>query len=54
MRCRSRVADSLVVVADITDVAADNYLIRVEIGGAASGLTMSATGFDGPVADLDP
>ncbi len=54
VRCRSRVADSLVVVADMTDVAADNYLIRVEIGGAASGLTMSATGFDGPVADLDP
>ena len=42
------------MVADIRDVAAGNYLIRVEIGGAASQLTMGAGGFDGPVVDLDP
>ncbi len=54
VRCRPRTAVGTEVVADIVDVAADTYLIRVEIGGAASALTMGPGGFDGPVADLDP
>lgn len=54
VRCRPRTADGTVVTADITQVPADTYLIRVEIGGAASALSMGATGFDGPVADLAP
>ncbi len=53
VRCRSRTVDGVLVVADLVDVAAGHYLIRVEIGGAASALTMGATGFDGPVMDLD-
>lgn len=54
VRCRTRTSDGTEVVADVLDVPADDYLIRVEIGGAASALTMSASGFDGPVADLNP
>lgn len=54
VRCRPRTVVGTEVVADIVDVAADTYLIRVEIGGAASALTMGPGGFDGPVADLDP
>ena len=54
VRCRPRTTDGTEVVADLRDVVAANYLIRVEIGGAASQLNMGATGFDGPVADLNP
>lgn len=54
VRCRARDLLGNEVVADIRGVAAGNYLIRVEIGGAASQLTMGAGGFDGPVVDLDP
>ncbi|SLN59945.1 hypothetical protein ROA7450_03105 [Roseovarius albus] len=54
VRCRSRATDGMNVIADLSDIPADNYLIRVEIGGAASALTMGAMGFDGPVADLAP
>lgn len=54
VRCRSRAAAGTEVAADIAGVAADRYLIRVEIGGAASALSMGPGGFDGPVADLDP
>lgn len=54
VRCRPRMADGTRVAADLTGISADTYLIRVEIGGAASALTMGATGFDGPVADLAP
>ncbi len=54
VRCWSRPAVGTDIVADVVDVAADSYLIRVEIGGAASALSMGAAGFDGPVADLDP
>ena len=54
VRCRPRTADGTEVAADIAGVPAGQYLIRVEIGGAASALTMGAAGFDGPVADLDP
>ncbi len=54
VRCRARDAVGTELVADVRDVAAESYLIRVEVGGAASALTMGAAGFDGPVADLDP
>lgn len=54
VRCESRSVDGTEVVASDISVPADNYLIRVEIGGAASALSMGAAGFDGPVADLDP
>jgi hypothetical protein len=42
------------VAAELREVAAGDYLIRVEIGGAASALSMGQNGFDGPVVDLDP
>ena len=54
VRCQSRAADGMQVTADLTDIPADTYLIRVEIGGAASALTMGPSGFDGPLADLAP
>lgn len=54
LRCRPRTVAGPQVVADLRDVVAGDYLIRVEIGGAASALTMGANGFDGPVADLGP
>ncbi len=54
VRCASRTTDGTQVTATIRDVIAANYLIRVEIGGAASALTMGGTGFNGPIADLDP
>lgn len=54
VRCQPRTADGTTVSADLTDIPADSYLIRVEIGGAASALSMGPTGFDGPVADLSP
>ncbi len=54
VRCRPRTAEGTQVVADIAGAPADNYLVRVEIGGAASALTLGPGGFDGPVADLDP
>ena len=54
VRCRPRTVAGTELVADVRDVAADDYLIRVEVGGAASALTMGGSGFDGPVADLDP
>ncbi|MEM9318233.1 MAG: DUF4255 domain-containing protein [Pseudomonadota bacterium] len=52
VRCRARPAVGVEVVADLRGVVAANYLIRVEVDGAASQLTMGASGFDGPVADL--
>ena len=42
------------ITAAMTDVPADQYVIRAEIGGAASLPGMGAQGFDSPVADLDP
>jgi hypothetical protein len=54
LRCRPRDTDGTEVVADLRDVTAENYLIRVEIDGAGSALSMGPTGFDGPVADLNP
>ncbi|WP_341368408.1 DUF4255 domain-containing protein [Yoonia sp. BS5-3] len=54
VKCRPRDAEGTEVTADLSAIPADNYLIRVEIGGAASALTMGPTGFDGPVVDLAP
>lgn len=54
VRCRPRSTVGTTVTADLTGIPADKYLIRVEIGGAASALTMGPTGFDGPVVDLAP
>lgn len=54
IRCQSRTTDGTQVIADLAGIPADSYLIRVEIGGAASALNMGPAGFDGPVADLAP
>lgn len=54
VRCQPRTADGTEVTAQLSGIPADQYLIRVEIGGAASALSMGPTGFDGPVADLAP
>lgn len=54
VRCRARTSDGTELIADLRDVSAAAFLLRVEIGGAASALTMGPTGFDGPVVDLDP
>lgn len=54
VRCQPRQANGPDVVADLRDVPADVFLLRVEIGGAASALAMGPTGFDGPVVDLNP
>lgn len=54
LRCRPRGATGDTVVADLREIATGSYLIRVEIDGAASQLTMGPAGFDGPVAELAP
>ncbi|MCR9088151.1 MAG: DUF4255 domain-containing protein [Rhodobacteraceae bacterium] len=54
VRCRARASDGTEVVADLRDVPAATFLLRAEIGGAASALTMGPTGFDGPLVDLAP
>lgn len=54
VRCRPRTADGAEVVADLRGVPAAEFLLRVEIDGAASQLTIGPSGFDGPAVDLDP
>lgn len=54
LRCRPRDVDGTRVIADVSDIAAADYLLRVELDGAASQLSMGPTGFNGPIVDLDP
>jgi hypothetical protein len=50
--CRRRNAQGTQVVADLADITPGQYVLRVEVNGAASLPTMGAQGFDAPLADL--
>jgi hypothetical protein len=54
VRARPRAADGTEVVADLTDAPAGTFLIRVEVGGAPSALTVDPDdGFTGPTVTLE-
>ncbi|MGV8986159.1 MAG: DUF4255 domain-containing protein [Cypionkella sp.] len=54
VRCDPRAVAGTQISAALGAVLSDTYLIRAEIDGAASQLTMGAAGFDGPLAGLVP